>query len=81
MSKTLVFATSAAKAFAKLPETVQERILDALLMYGTDGSGDIKRMVGAPGLRLREGDYRVLFLEHEHELEIRAVGHRESVYR
>ncbi len=81
MSKTLVFATSAARAFGKLPEAIQERMINALFRYGVDGSGDVKRMTGTPGLRIREGDYRVIFLEGKNTLEIRAVGHRARIYK
>ncbi len=81
MSKTLVFSVSAAKAFGKLPAAVQERILAALYRYGVNGSGDVKRMVGSVNLRIREGDYRVILVEHSDTLEIRAVGHRRDVYK
>jgi mRNA interferase RelE/StbE len=81
MSKTLVFSTSAARTFLKLPGPVQERLTTALYKYGREGSGDVKRMVGTPTVRLRDGDYRVIFDEEETRLVILAVGHWREIYR
>jgi mRNA-degrading endonuclease RelE of RelBE toxin-antitoxin system len=38
-------------------------------------------MVGTPTVRLRDGDYRVIFDEEETRLVILAVGHRREIYR
>lgn len=81
MSKTLVFSESAAKAFGKLPPHVQEQLWTALFDYDGGRPSDVKRMSGLPGLRLRAGHYRVMFIENSDTLEIRAVGHRRDVYR
>lgn len=81
VSKTLIFSRLADRAFAGLPPDVQERLLDALLRYGETGLGDVKRMVGTPTVRLRSGDYRVIFDETADGVVILAVGHRREVYR
>ena len=80
MSKTLVFSATAAKAFEKLSSELQERIYGALFRYGSHGGGDVKRMAGSSTLRMRVGDYRVIFDERPDCLEILIVGHRRDVY-
>ena len=81
MSKTLVFSASAARAFEKLPADVQERLYQALFAYGTSAVGDIKRMVGAPTIRMRVGPYRVILDEYSDRLDILLVGNRRDIYR
>ena len=79
--KTIVYAASAARAFEKLPEDVQERILAALLRYGSTGEGDVKQLSGVDALRLRVGDYRVVFQKDPATLRVLVLAHRGSVYR
>lgn len=81
MSKTLVFSASAARAFGKLPTAVQERLYEALFTYGSSRVGDVKRMVGAPTIRMRVGEYRVILDEQSESLEILVVGNRRDMYR
>ncbi len=80
-SKTIVFSTSAGKGFEKLPLDVQERLIEALFVYGIRGIGDVKRMVGTPTKRMRVGDYRIIFDESAEVLDILAVGNRSDIYR
>ncbi len=42
--------------------------------------GDVKAMKGSPTLRLRVGDYRVIFTEDYEVLDVLDVGHRSGVY-
>ena len=81
MNKTLIYIPEAGRAFQKLPEAVQESISRKLYLYGLTGQGDVKRMVGQNALRLRDGDYRVIFEETATLLTIVAVGQRGHVYR
>ena len=81
MNKTLVFLQDASRAFAKLPEDVQESLTQKLFLYGLTGRGDVKRMVGRNALRLRDGEYRVIFEEAATALTVVGVGHRGRVYR
>ena len=81
MSETLIYSTSAAKSFSRLPVAVQNRLIAALYGYGVDKSGDVKRMVGTRTLRMRDGDYRVIFEESNDSPEILAVGNRRDIYR
>jgi mRNA interferase RelE/StbE len=81
MNRTLIYTPSAAHSFWNLPETVQEEVLEALRRYALTGEGGVKQMKGGLGLRLRVGDYRVVFDMTADEITIHAVGHRREVYR
>ena len=81
INKTLIFTSAGARSFSSLPEDVQEAIIQALFVYGLTGEGDVKRMKGGLGLRLRVGDDRVVFEEPAAGLTIVGAGHRREVYR
>ena len=59
------------------------RILEAVHLYAQSGQGRIKRLSGEfQGLlRLRVGQYRVLFDETEETITIHRVAHRRQAYR
>lgn len=80
--KTIVFAESADRAFQKLPRDLQERFLEALFRYAATGEGDVKRLTDFGGaLRLRVGEYRVVFREEDRRLVVAIFAHRRHVYR
>ena len=79
--KVLRWTRSARRQWRKLPAEAQSRIDEALDAYASSAAGDVKKMVGGDGARLRVGDYRVIFTETESAIEIRAVGHRKNIYR
>lgn len=81
MNKTLIFGTGANRAFWRLPEDVQESLNHKLYLYALTGVGDVKRMIGSNKLRLRDGEYRIVFEETETSLTIVSLGHRRNVYR
>ncbi len=81
MNKTLIYTATAARSFWNLPEQVQEEILEALRVYALTGEGNIKQMKGGKGLRMRVGDYRIVFDETKKEITIIAAGHRREIYR
>lgn len=57
-------------------------ILHVLTRYGGSGDGDVKRLKGSSGFRLRAGDYRVRFeVEADGSLRILQVKHRREAYR
>jgi mRNA interferase RelE/StbE len=74
VNKTLIFATSSDRFFFKLPETVRESLTRKLYLYALTGEGDVKRMSGSDALRLRDGDYRVIFRDTPDGLLILAAG-------
>ncbi|HEX8168478.1 MAG TPA: type II toxin-antitoxin system RelE/ParE family toxin [Beijerinckiaceae bacterium] len=81
MNKTLIFATAPDRFFFNLPEDVRESLTRKLYLYGLTGQGDVKRMTGSDALRLRDGDYRVIFRDTPDGLLILAAGHRRDIYR
>ncbi|MGA0594900.1 type II toxin-antitoxin system RelE family toxin [Enterovirga sp. CN4-39] len=81
MNKTLIFASAPDGFFFKLPEAVRESLTRKLYLYGLTGQGDVKRLSGVDALRLRDGDYRVIFKETPDGLLILAAGHRRDIYR
>ncbi len=79
--KTIAYTISARRSFRKLPADVQAQIAKKLSRYAENGAGDVKVLTGQVGARLRVGDYRVIFVETETAIEVRAVGHRRHIYR
>ncbi len=66
--------------FRALPPQVRGSIEDKLARYAETGAGDLKRLAGRPGVRLRVGNYRVIFVETAETIEVRAAGHRRDIY-
>ena len=61
--KTIILTHKAAKDLDALPGPVRRSVTEALAAYAMTGQGDIKRLSGRDGHRLRVGSYRVLFAE------------------
>jgi mRNA interferase RelE/StbE len=61
--KTIVFTHQAAKDLDLLPEGDRHSVLEGLNRYAVTGTGDVKRLQGRDGYRLRVGAYRVLFAQ------------------
>jgi mRNA-degrading endonuclease RelE of RelBE toxin-antitoxin system len=59
------------------------RIFDSVLHFARNGSGDVATLHGdlAGALRLRAGDYRVLFTLENKTMRIFGVRHRSEAYR
>jgi mRNA interferase RelE/StbE len=51
-----------------------------LTVYAANGSGDVKRLKGSAGGRLRIGDWRVIFIEDARSITVIAVGNRKAIY-
>ena len=51
----------------------RQRIDAKLTIYATNGSGDVKRLKGADGCRLRIGDWRVILIEDARSITVIAV--------
>jgi mRNA interferase RelE/StbE len=78
--KRIAFVNTANRSFRKLPGAARDQIIAKLQFYAQTGGGDVKALVGQPGLRLRSGDYRVLFTETETTILVHRVGHRRDIY-
>jgi mRNA interferase RelE/StbE len=51
-----------------------------LTAFAETGAGDVKALKGVAGMRLRSGDWRVLFTIKGDVITIHAVGHRRDIY-
>jgi mRNA interferase RelE/StbE len=78
--KDISFTASATRQWLKLPAGIRKRIDAKLTGYATSGSGDVKRLKGRAGCRLRVGDWRVIFIEEATSIVVVAVGNRRDIY-
>ena len=61
--KTIILSHRAAKDLNALPGDVRTQLSEALIDYATTGRGDVKKLAGRDGYRMRVGGYRILFDE------------------
>jgi len=61
-----------------LPANARVSIEDALSRYAIDGYGDIKRLQGLDGFRMRVGQYRVIFDEDQTTILAIYIGRRST---
>lgn len=74
--KTVILTPSAAKDLDLLPQDARETVGNGLIRYATSGHGDVKRLQGRDGFRLRIGQYRVIFDEDETTILAIYIGRR-----
>lgn len=79
--KLIVFQPSAARALDGIRSDMRMRLETALADCALNGTGDTKRMSGTNTVRLRIGDYRIIFDETADRLTILVIGHRREIYR
>jgi len=78
--KRIVFTPASTRQWVKLAADVRQRIDRRLMEFAASGKGDVKRLKGRQGSRLRVGDWRVIFYEEDGSIIIAAVGHRREIY-
>jgi mRNA interferase RelE/StbE len=78
--KAVSFTPAATRQWLKLSPDIRKRIDAKLTLYATNRSGDVKRLRGAPGCRLRIGGWRVIFIEDARSITVIAVGNRKEIY-
>lgn len=81
----VVYTTAALKARKKLPRNLRNRITAKIEEVAAEPIGQhpqVKPLVGMDALRLRVGDWRVLFqLDHgEKVLQVLDIRHRREAY-
>lgn len=82
MKRSVVFARSAEKELRNLSVETRKRVGIALRRLEEDVlPAAAKRLKGREELRLRVGDYRVLYVVAADIVTVVAVGHRREVYR
>ena len=78
--KTIVFTPASTRQWVKLTTDIRHRIDGRLTEFATSGKGNVKRLKGRKGSRLRVGDWRVIFYEEGNAIVVLAVGHRREIY-
>jgi mRNA interferase RelE/StbE len=78
--KPIVFTSASTRQWVKLAAQVRNRIDARLTEFATSGKGDVRRLRGRQGSRLRVGDWRVIFYEEDGSIVVAAVGHRREIY-
>jgi mRNA interferase RelE/StbE len=78
--KPIVFTATGARQWAKLSPEIRRRIDRRLTEFAVTGHGDVKRLKGRDGMRLRVGDWRVIFYEDQGAIVVAAAGHRRDIY-
>jgi mRNA interferase RelE/StbE len=84
MAYTVYLKRSAEKELEELPAKTHDRIVKALLSLQDDPyPANVKKLHGREGMRIRVGNYRVLYTVDEtaKTIEIISVGDRKEVYR
>jgi len=78
--RSIAFTATSARQWAKLSPDIRSRIDKRLTEFAETGHGDVKRPKGRNGMRLRVGDWRVIFYEDQGAIIVAAVGHRRDIY-
>lgn len=76
--KTIILTLSAAKDLDSLPPDAREQVESGLHRYAMTGQGDVKRLQGREGFRLRIGSYRVIFDENLTTILAIYIGRRDT---
>jgi mRNA interferase RelE/StbE len=78
--REIEFTSAAVRQWRKLAAATRTQIDLKLKTFSETGVGDVKALKGASGMRLRSGDWRVLFTVKGNVITIHAVGHRRDIY-
>jgi mRNA interferase RelE/StbE len=76
----ITFTPTALRQWIALSPDVRVRLKAKLEAFAETGVGDVKRLKGRVGSRLRIGDWRVIFYTQGNTIVIAAVGHRREIY-
>ncbi len=78
--KEIAFTSAAVRQWRKLTAATRAQIDQKLTAFAETGVGDVKALKGVAGMRLRSGDWRVVFTVRGNTITIHAVGHRREIY-
>ncbi len=78
--KEIELTSAAVRQWRKLSAATRAQIDLKLTAFAETGVGDVKALKGAAGMRLRSGDWRVLFTMKANTITVQAVGHRREIY-
>ena len=74
--KTIILTHQAARDLDKLPLATREMVEQGLIDYAATGAGDVKKLGGREGYRLRIGSYRIIFAEDRTTILAVYIGRR-----
>lgn len=72
------YSKQAAKFLSKQDKITQKRIIEAINKLP---NGDVRKLQGRTGYRLRIGNFRVIFDRHGNILHIEEIDNRGQVYK
>lgn len=81
--KKIAYSNQARKTLLRIAVDDARRIQGKIEQYAQDPSSlsnNVKRLKGRDGLRLRIGDWRVIFHEDPETIDVLIIGPRGSVY-
>lgn len=81
--RRIVYSRLALKQLNAIPEPAATRIRSKIEQYAADPrspAGNVLKLQGREGYRLRVGDYRVIFDDDGNVLDILGIGPRGQVY-
>jgi mRNA interferase RelE/StbE len=84
MAYTVYLKRSAEKELQDLPAKIHDKIIEALLsLKDNPFPRNAKKLHGREGVRIRVGNYRVLYVvdERSKKIEVISVADRKEVYR
>jgi mRNA interferase RelE/StbE len=76
--KTIILSAAAARDLDNLPADIRNQVSEGLIGYAIGSRGDVKRLAGRNGYRLRIGRYRVIFDEDRTTILAIYIGKRET---
>ena len=76
----IAFTSAATRQWLGLSVDVRRRIEAKLAIFAETRQGDVKRLKGRAGARLRVGDWRVIFYIEGGTIVVAAVGNRREIY-
>jgi len=81
--RRIIYTRVALRQLSTIPESTVRRIKAKIEQYASDPAsqaGNVSKLQGRQGYRLRVGKYRVIFDEYGSVLDVLTVGPRGSVY-
>ncbi len=77
----IIWDEKANRELNKLEVLIAKRIVKKVKELSENPySGDVKKLKGEEGFRLRVGDYRIIFTIEKNRIIILKVGHRKNIY-
>jgi mRNA interferase RelE/StbE len=81
--KKIAYSNQARKALLRMPTDGAQRIREKIEQYAAEPealANNVKKLRGRDGLRLRIGDWRVIFDESPDTIDVLVIGPRGGVY-